>query len=1215
MLTKFETKSKRVKGLSFHPTRPWVLASLHTGVIQLWDYRIRTFIDKFDEHDGPVRGVCFHQSQPLFVSGGDDYKIKVWNYKQRRCLFTLLGHLDYIRTVQFHHEHPWILSASDDQTIRIWNWQSRTCVSVLTGHNHYVMCAQFHPKENLVVSASLDQTVRVWDVSGLRKKSYAPASAEDGARMPQNDLFGNTDVVVLHVMEGHDRGVNWAAFHPEDPLVVSGADDRHVKFWRLTETKWYEVDTLRGHLSNVSCAMFHPRKPLILSNSEDKTIRVWDVTRRISLKIFRRDQDKDRFWVLAAHPEQNLFAAGHDSGLIVFKLEHERPAYCVHGDTVYYVKERFLHAYNFRQGKHASLGAVRRKRGLDCAPRHLHYNPAEDALLVLTDQAYDLYQLPRGGAKDLGEPKNGANAGCFVARNRFAVLSPVYYKVLVKDLANQVTKEVELPREDGAGNALYYDRIWPASTGSVLLREYARSVVLLDLQRKKVTARVAAPNVKFAIWSSSDKDARVALLGRDVLVLANRQLEASCTVHDVRMKSGAWHPSGVFLYTTLTHLKFCLPNGDTGIIRTLDVPIFLVAAQANVVHCLDRACRTRAFTIDPTEFLLKLAVVQGDYHAVLALVRKFGLLGQAIIAYLQQKGYPELALHFVRDERTRFNLAMDCGDVETALEAAKAVDDTECWRRLGEEALRQGNHQVVETAYQRTRAYERLSFLYLVTGNTEKLAKMLKIAQKRGDAAARFHNALFLGDVEERVAVLRETGQHGLAYLAASAFGLDEAAAAAAAALEAAGQRLPPPPAAAALLQPPPPVTRLGDVNWPLLAVQKPALHQVLQDDRSALAAGPDLAADDEEPAGAWGDLDMGDLDDGEAHGGEDLELEGLGGEEEGGWDELELEGLDGVQAAPLAASKAGLFVPPRPGPDPQEAWARSALAAEHAAAGAADSAMKLLYRQAGVVHFAPLRPFFLALRTAAVAACPLAAGMPAAPQGIERGEGRPALAVRLPPLIARLKAAYKATTAGSLQAALEHFTHIMHAVLFVVAASRDEEQEARELLAICREYATGLRAELQRRELAAAKRDGARVCELAAYFTHCQLQPPHLRLALRNAMVMAHNLKNHKLAALFARRLLELNPSADLSTKARKVVAFAERNPTDAKEIRYDDRNPFDLCCATYTPIYRGNELVRCPLCAAAYLPAHKGTLCTICGVAEVGREVDGLTLMPPRR
>lgn len=46
-------------GLSFHPKRPWILTSLHNGVIQLWDYRMCTLIDKFDEHDGQwgVRGV------------------------------------------------------------------------------------------------------------------------------------------------------------------------------------------------------------------------------------------------------------------------------------------------------------------------------------------------------------------------------------------------------------------------------------------------------------------------------------------------------------------------------------------------------------------------------------------------------------------------------------------------------------------------------------------------------------------------------------------------------------------------------------------------------------------------------------------------------------------------------------------------------------------------------------------------------------------------------------------------------------------------------------------------------------------------------------------------------------------------------------------------------------------------------------------------------
>ena len=137
------------------------------------------------------------------------------------------------------------------------------------------------------------------------------------------DLFGGGDAVVKYVLEGHDRGVNWAAFHPSLPLIVSGADDRQVKLWRMNgapprrlrfvvhsepvrsrcctcaraaaavamsnrapecrhetskaslscsrqrliawfltgaDTKAWEVDTLRGHVNNVSCVIFHARQ-------------------------------------------------------------------------------------------------------------------------------------------------------------------------------------------------------------------------------------------------------------------------------------------------------------------------------------------------------------------------------------------------------------------------------------------------------------------------------------------------------------------------------------------------------------------------------------------------------------------------------------------------------------------------------------------------------------------------------------------------------------------------------------------------------------------------------------------------------------------------------------------------------------------------------------------------------------------------------------------
>ena len=236
MLTKFESKSTRAKGIAFHPSRPWVLVALFSSTIQLWDYRMGTLLHRFEDHEGPVRGLDFHPTQPIFVSAGDDYTIKVWSLDTNKCLYTLTGHLDYVRTVFFHRELPWIISASDDQTIRIWNWQNRKEIACLTGHNHFVMCAQFHPTDDLIVSASLDETIRIWDISGLRKRHSAPgtSSFEEQMSAQQNLLDGSLgDCVVKFILEGHTRGVNWASFHPTLPLIVSGSDDRQVKLWKL----------------------------------------------------------------------------------------------------------------------------------------------------------------------------------------------------------------------------------------------------------------------------------------------------------------------------------------------------------------------------------------------------------------------------------------------------------------------------------------------------------------------------------------------------------------------------------------------------------------------------------------------------------------------------------------------------------------------------------------------------------------------------------------------------------------------------------------------------------------------------------------------------------------------------------------------------------------------------------------------------------------------
>jgi Coatomer WD associated region len=123
---------------------------------------------------------------------------------------------------------------------------------------------------------------------------------------------------------------------------------------------------------------------------------------------------------------------------------------------------------------------------------------------------------------------------------------------------------------------------------------------------------------------------QVALLSKHAIIIADKKLANSCTVHEtIRVKvcyvscslcsvrfampsslctssgviiaavqSAAWDDHGVLVYTTLNHIKYCLPNGDSGIIRTLDVPVYITqvwpaALQVVTCPCMLKTIRPR----------------------------------------------------------------------------------------------------------------------------------------------------------------------------------------------------------------------------------------------------------------------------------------------------------------------------------------------------------------------------------------------------------------------------------------------------------------------------------------------------------------------------------------------------------------------------------------------------------------------------------------------
>ena len=73
--------------------------------------------------------------------------------------------------------------------------------------------------------------------------------------------------------------------------------------------------------------------------------------------------------------------------------------------------------------------------------------------------------------------------------------------------------------------------------------------------------------------------------------------------------------------------------------------MYLTRIKGKSLFVLDREGAPRTLTIDPTEFRFKLALVKRQYEEVLHIIRSSNLVGQAIIAYLQKKGYPEVMYH------------------------------------------------------------------------------------------------------------------------------------------------------------------------------------------------------------------------------------------------------------------------------------------------------------------------------------------------------------------------------------------------------------------------------------------------------------------------------------------------------------------------------------------------------------------------------------------
>jgi coatomer subunit alpha len=214
------------------------------------------------------------------------------------------------------------------------------------------------------------------------------------------------------------------------------------------------------------------------------------------------------------------------------------------------------------------------------------------------------------------------------------------------------------------------------------------------------------------------------------------------------------------------------------------------------------------------------------------------------------------------------------------------------------------------------------------------------------------------------------------------------------------------------------------------------------------------------------------------------------------------------------------------------------------------------------------LRPLFLSIyRSSHTYLSPLPS-LPPLHLHIRRNTAESSLSRVLPVAVRTLQSirselgeGYRFVSGNKLAEAQTTFRSVLQALLLVVVSSDDEGKEVlpfptasfdlnadivieqwRDTVTAAREYLLGVSIELERRRVAQEDPDNIqRSLELAAYFTHCTLQPPHMQIALRSAINVFAKANNHATAAKFARRLLELNPDPKIVAQVRATGACAD--------------------------------------------------------------------------
>ncbi|RVW88020.1 Coatomer subunit beta'-2 [Vitis vinifera] len=727
---KLAQRSERVKSVDLHPSEPWILASLYSGTVCIWNYQSQTMAKSFEVTELPVRSAKFIARKQWVVAGADDMFIRVYNYNTMDKVKVFEAHTDYIRCVAVHPTLPYVLSSSDDMLIKLWDWEKGwVCTQIFEGHSHYVMQVTFNPKDtNTFASASLDRTIKIWNL---------------GSPDPNFTL------------DAHQKGVNCVDYFTggDKPYLITGSDDHTAKVWDY-QTKSC-VQTLEGHTHNVSAVCFHPELPIIITGSEDGTVRIWHATTyRLENTL---NYGLERVWAVGYMKGSRRVVIGYDEGSIMVKLGREVPVASMdNSGKIIWAKHNEIQTVNIKSvgadfevtdGERLPL-AVKELGTCDLYPQSLKHNPNGRFVVVCGDGEYIIYTALAWRNRSFGSALEfvWSSDGEYAVRestSKVKIFSKNFqylsFLQSILDIACHcclVTSVRLIRRIDVNVKNLYW-----ADSGDLVAIASDTSFYILKYNRDVVTSYL-------------DSGRPVDEQGvEDAFELLHETNE--------RVRTGIW-VGDCFIYNNSSwRLNYCV-GGEVTTMFHLDRPMYLLGYLANQsrVYLIDKEFNVMGYTLLLSLIEYKTLVMRGDLERANELLPSIPKEHHNSVArFLESRGMIEDALEVATDPDYRFELAMQLGRLEVAKDIATEVQSESKWKQLGELAMSTGKLEMAEECLKHAMDLSGLLLLYSSLGDADGISKLASLAKEQGKNNVAFLCLFMLGKLEECLQLLVDSNR------------------------------------------------------------------------------------------------------------------------------------------------------------------------------------------------------------------------------------------------------------------------------------------------------------------------------------------------------------------------------------------------------------------------------------------------------------------------